>query len=79
MFAQRADEVFGKVFPFIDISAYAADPGGLFCRLWLRFRLYVALIVTVGHSLRIRDFFGLCYFTDKHAVRTEICLAYHMK
>ncbi len=77
VFAQRADDIFRKFIPFIDISADFAYKS--FLAVGFRLRFDVLLIVGVGHSILIAHDAGFSDAADKHAVGAQINILFYFQ
>ena len=70
MLAQRADNIIRQSISLIDIAAYLAHKALL--AICLRLRLYIVLLIGVGHGLPIAHHPCFCYGADKHTVSIQI-------
>ena len=71
MFAEGANEVFGKFFAFVNISANRAAPA-FFNFRGLGFGFDVALIISVSEGILGREDFGCSDVGNEHGVGSEV-------
>ena len=76
MLTQRADEIIREHIPFIDVTADFAYKTLLAFGLGLG--LNIVLVIGVGHGILVAHDAGLSDRTDKHAVRAEIHILFHL-
>ena len=77
MLTQRADEIIGQVFAFMDISADFTYPT-LFT-VCLRFGFHVFLIICVGHGIQIGKYTRLGHGADEDTVAAQINVLFHLQ
>ena len=77
MFAQGADEIFRQGIALVNITADFADEALL--AFGFRLRLYICVVVGVGHGFAVREHAGLGDGADEHTVCLKIHILFHLE